>query len=536
MPQSSLPNQENKFHFVVSPAGTNRPLDKSARRFLVNGATKAKCRKKHEGPNHGQHSGFKKRTHSTKLGFSVGSWRVNNYGKQEGSSDSATGISLHHKHSNSGSATYLPEPDGLHLRVPSYLSYGAEPWAKALFNYYFHMMVMWRYPVKLRCFSDLFCPPYAEQEISYSLRDRSNFFTTLAAASSHLQMYRRELVFHPFSSQLSFPPINRFAYYRALGLETIRHDVCNYNHMYPEDKAALMWAICKMAQADLFCNDFAAAKIHLMAIARIVHHAGGWPEIEEHQKHMLFTVDVNTAGMLLERPLFPATFQQRSWDEFDLSSLPALCDCITRSTLASQFFGEKMNPAPRDPFLRSIITKLHHIIVFVEYLLSTGGSNSKPEYVECITYNVNAMDHEILSKICSSSESSPKSGSLIQEIRESCLISILCLNFTIVKPGSCHRGIKVAYFLMRSLSKIRKMAYDPNFRDLCLWMVCMGVCVTTCPTQRGYLLKLLGKLARSLHIPCWTDLVSILKGFFYIEYIHGPRLRSLFEKTHVCEC
>jgi hypothetical protein len=543
MSQSSLPNQENRFHFVVSHASSSHLLDKPARRFLVNGAAKAKCRK-HKGPRYGQDSGFERRRHSTKLGFSMNSWRVKkNDGKSQRHIDRGTEMTRYDKHSNSDTATsnksieyYLPEPDGLHLQVPSGPSYGAEPWATALFNYYLHMMVMWRYPVKFRCFSDLSCPAYAEQEASYTLRDRSNFFTTLAVASSHLQMYKRELGFDPFSSQLGLIPFDRSAYYRIVSLETIRHDVSNYNNMRSEDKAALIWAVCKMAQADLFCNDFDAAKIHLMAIARIIRHAGEWPRIEEYQKHMLFTVDVNTAAMFLENPLFPANFQQRSWDEFDLSSLPALCGRITSSTLASQFLEERMSSALGEPFFQIIIAQLHHIIVLLEYLTSIDGSQSKPEYVEWATYNINAMDHEILSKIASFSELPPRSGGLIRDVQESCLISILCLNFTIVKPASCHRGIKLAYFLMRGLSKVKKIAHDPRFSDLYLWMACMGACVTTCPTQRSYLLKLLGKLALSLRISCWTDLVCILKGFFYIEHIHGPRIRSLFEKTVICEC
>lgn len=542
MPQSSLPNQENKFHFVVSHTNASCPLDKSARRFLANGAMQAKYRN-HKGPRNGERSGLKERKYSTKISFSMSSWRVKiNGGKFQIPDAKVTEVPRYGERLSSENATatksskyyYLQELDGLCLQVPSDPSYGAEPWATELFNYYFHMLVMWRYPVKFRSFSDLFCPPYAEKEASYSLRNRSNFFTTLAVASSHLRMYRRELGFCPFSSQLSLPPVNRFAYYRAVSLETIRHDVCDYDNMHPEDKAALIWAICKMAQMDLFCNDFAAAKIHLMAIARIVHHAGGWPEIEEHQKHMLFTVDVNTAAMLLERPLFPEHFQQRSWDGFDPSSLPALCGSTAGSTLAFQFFEKGMNSALGGPLL-SILTQLRHVTEFLEYLMSAHTPESKPEYFEWITYNINTIDHKVLERIAFSSESMPGTGSSIEDIQESCLISILCLNFTIVKPASCHRGIKLAYFLMRSLSKIRNMAYDPNFKFLYLWMACMGVCVTTCPTQRSHLLKLLGELTQSLHISCWTELVRILKVFFYIEYIHGPRLRSLFEKTVVCE-
>lgn len=405
----SLHTVGDAFHFVASTAGSSRPLDKSSRRFLAERAARAKCRRD-ETPLKTEKGSAPKR-YSAKLGPYMSSWRLKTNGQNGQNSQKSpafvTELSLYDNHSNLEKATnnratihYRPECCGLGLQVLPNPDYGVEPWATDLLNYYLHMLVMWRYPTKFRSFSSLFCPPYAEQETSYSLQDRSNFFTTLAVASSHLQMYKRELGFEPFDIQLGLP-VNRYAYYSVASLEAIRHDVCNYSKMSSENKSALIWAICKLALADLFCNDFAAAKIHLAAIANIIRQAGGeWPNIEEYQKHMLFVVDVNTAAMFLEMPLFPAKFQRRSCALVDFT-LVSTCDQITNSTRARGFSEIALDLTLDMSFLQIIISRLHHTITVLEHLMGTGEYVSNPEYVEWVTYNINALDHKILTEIAS---------------------------------------------------------------------------------------------------------------------------------------
>lgn len=497
-------SQEDRFHFVTYP-GRSRPLDKLARQFLVANTEAIKGKSQKHFLN-GEHVPTRK--HAVKIGSHMSSWRIkkNNTSRQS-SRDKITGMPkddcFEYATQSIISPSLYPTIPGLSHQIPSALT-------TRLLEWFSHMLVMWRYPVHFRSFSDIPCA--SQYLIKDRFFDQANLFTTLAAAHSHLQMYKRELGFEPFYG--IFSGLHSAAYYRGISLRTIRHDVGNLPRT---DRASLIWAICKIALADLFSNDFDTAKIHLTAIAKLVTQnteGDTWSKMESYQKHILFLVDLNTAAMFLEKPLFSASLQQHFHFSFSL----ALSFCVGGVTLARRFSDEKIGLD--DPFLQNIIVQLRRIIALLEYLM-LNRNQSSVDYLQWLTYNINAIDHRILTRISSSS---------LSNVQEACLISILCLNFTIVKPSSCRRGNTLAYHLLQSLSRIDGLTdLEPGCNNLYLWMVCMGLCVTSCPIHEGYLSTILRQHSLLLSLSDWVDVVHILKGFFYIEHIHGQRLHHWFK-------
>lgn len=71
-------------------------------------------------------------------------------------------------------------------------------------------------------------------------------------------------------------------------------------------------------------------------------------------------------------------------------------------------------------------------------------------------------------------------------------------------------------------------------RDLLLWQLFMGAaCSLTLPSERAFFVSELANAARLQGIHSWQEARSILLGFFYVDRIHLPMLRQIWDECHL---
>ncbi|CAI7587203.1 unnamed protein product [Penicillium glandicola] len=71
-------------------------------------------------------------------------------------------------------------------------------------------------------------------------------------------------------------------------------------------------------------------------------------------------------------------------------------------------------------------------------------------------------------------------------------------------------------------------------RDLLLWLLFMGAaCSLTLPSERAFFVSELANAARLQGIHSWQEARAILLGFFYVDRIHLPMLRQVWDESHL---
>jgi hypothetical protein len=70
-------------------------------------------------------------------------------------------------------------------------------------------------------------------------------------------------------------------------------------------------------------------------------------------------------------------------------------------------------------------------------------------------------------------------------------------------------------------------------RDLLLWQLFMGAaCSLTLPSERAFFVSELANAARLQGLHSWQEARAILLGFFYVDRIHLPMLRQIWDECH----
>ncbi|KAJ5834522.1 hypothetical protein N7447_000548 [Penicillium robsamsonii] len=71
-------------------------------------------------------------------------------------------------------------------------------------------------------------------------------------------------------------------------------------------------------------------------------------------------------------------------------------------------------------------------------------------------------------------------------------------------------------------------------RDLLIWQLFMGAaCSLTLPSERAFFVAELGNAARLQGLQSWQEVRAILLGFFYVDRIHLPMLRQIWDECHL---
>ncbi|KAJ5184855.1 Protein of unknown function DUF3468 [Penicillium cf. griseofulvum] len=71
-------------------------------------------------------------------------------------------------------------------------------------------------------------------------------------------------------------------------------------------------------------------------------------------------------------------------------------------------------------------------------------------------------------------------------------------------------------------------------RDLLLWQLFMGAaCSLTLPSERAFFVSEMANAARLQGIRSWQEARAILLGFFYVDRIHLPMLRQIWDECHL---
>lgn len=71
-------------------------------------------------------------------------------------------------------------------------------------------------------------------------------------------------------------------------------------------------------------------------------------------------------------------------------------------------------------------------------------------------------------------------------------------------------------------------------RDLLLWQLFLGAaCSATLPSERAFFVSELATAARLQGITSWQEARAILQGFFYVDRIHLPMLRQIWDETRL---
>jgi hypothetical protein len=280
---SSTSEECDTFHFVTCETGSPRALDKSARRYLVKSKGVPSKKDRNLRRDESRSSCGTDSPHAKSLGSFTGSWRLKKLQKKNTEENRSSKRSSAESRMQDDLTAAMTTPHSsvtnddisfcavsLQPRIVSTDPFGCfavkvTPHVLALLRYFAHLVDTWRYPADFRTRFD--SPVLSEpcSDLQNCFHNESNSLTTLAVASIHLEMYKREFNSCRADSKIAVSKTWSL-YLHMKSVEAVRLDMLRRD---PSHDPIWVSTVCKLALVDLFWNHFSAARLHLAAIAKV---------------------------------------------------------------------------------------------------------------------------------------------------------------------------------------------------------------------------------------------------------------------------
>ncbi|KAJ5748601.1 uncharacterized protein N7511_010297 [Penicillium nucicola] len=332
-------------------------------------------------------------------------------------------------------------------------------------------------------------------------RDPAILHATICMATSNTAMQAGELPIRDPNQKRSQLVIDTF-HHRG---ETIRLVNEGLSDPVKASSDVLIAAVSTLLTIEIASGNPDYLKIHLAGLRQMIALRKNFDEVPSDVRFQISWTDIRVACMAHAKPIFP--FQRAS---SPLLKIPGI-------------FGEAMP---------QIIYDLLELSWYAEWIKGKTGYREFNEETEDY-FNTEVLYVEYMLHTDRYTPTGQVKG---DNSIEGCT-RLACLLFHNSAIWSFYPMVaqllpKPILALRAALAATIPMGLFALCRDLLIWQLVMGaVCSATLPAERAFFVSELAAAARLQGISTWQEARALLLGFFYVDRVHLPMLRQVWDEV-----
>jgi hypothetical protein len=361
-------------------------------------------------------------------------------------------------------------------------------------------------------------------ELQKFLSDGGEMFAILAMSSSHQESLRRATG----TPDWQLAPRERTSlYYKIKTIQTIQKNLTAAPH---DIQQSVIRAMSRLSYAESVSGNFQAQLVHQRAMYRLIDMRGGLDTIDEPWPESIIMTDIKSSIVMLGQPYFALT-----WSPPDLPRETAR-KIIPRSNAELMSLGIRLfDPSlPSSTVFHPAVNAIFHDLRQVVHMAEYAGSHiNSMEWSELkwMTVKTLAVEHRLLSlaydPVLQSETPDPRIQSCVR------IATIIYTNITLLN----NIPIEILRYLVPQLkyafSQTDLNAFWAPFADILLWVLCIGAHLAETTPDEEWFLEHMTRTAEFLLIREWTEVSSLLRGFFYLKRMHEAPLERMWRKVQM---
>ncbi|CAG7924640.1 unnamed protein product [Penicillium olsonii] len=269
-------------------------------------------------------------------------------------------------------------------------------------------------------------------------------------------------------------------------------------------------------------------KIHLAGLRQMIALRKGFDDVPSDVRFQISWTDIRVACMAHAKPIFPFVRCNRPPQ---LSIIPPNDDVALLST---RLFPLLKIPGIFGEPMQQIVYDLLELSWYAEWIKgNTGYREFSDETEDYFNSEVLQVEYQLHSDRYTSTGQVKGDNSI-----EGCtrLALLLFHNSAIWNfyPMVAQLLPKPILALRAALEATIPSGLFALCRDLLFWQLFLGAaCSATLPSERVFFVSELATAARLQGITSWQEARVVLQGFFYVDRIHLPMLRQIWDESRV---
>lgn len=241
-----------------------------------------------------------------------------------------------------------------------------------------------------------------------------------------------------------------------------------------------------------------------------------------------YRTDIRVACMAMTRPIFPFA---RSTRPMGFSLMPPNDDV---ALLATRLLPLIKIPGIFSDAFAKIIYDLLELSWYAEWIKgSTGYKGFSEETEDYFNFEVLSVEYSLHSDRYTPSGQAKGDNS----IEGCCRLACLCFHNSAIwnfYPMIAPLLPKPILALRTALEATIPSGVFALCRDLLIWVLFIGAaCSQIMPPERTYFVSELAVACRLHGVTSWQEARSILLGFFYVDRVHLPMLRQIWQEVQL---
>ncbi|KAJ5919790.1 hypothetical protein N7454_009625 [Penicillium verhagenii] len=357
-------------------------------------------------------------------------------------------------------------------------------------------------------------------------RDPAILHATICMSTSNAAMQRGELpLMDPDANVMRPPLVVDTMHHRG---ETIR--LVNEGLSDPVKAASdeLIAAVSTLLTIEIASGNADYMKIHLAGLRQMIGLRKNFADVPSDIRFQISWTDIRVACMRMERPIFPFV---RSTRPAGFTLLPPTDDAALIATRlvplieVSGIFSESF---------AQIIYDLLELCWYAEWVKGNNGYKEfSDETEDYFNFEVLSVEYSLhLDRWLPTGEAKGDNS-----IEGCCRLACLCFHnsaiwsfYPMIAPL-----LPMPILCLRSaLEATISSGLFALCRDLLIWLLFIGAsCSQVMPAERNYFVTELAAATRLHGVTSWQECRTILLGFFYVDRVHLPMLRQIWQEVRV---
>ncbi|KAJ5131053.1 uncharacterized protein N7515_007092 [Penicillium bovifimosum] len=355
-------------------------------------------------------------------------------------------------------------------------------------------------------------------------RDPAILHATICMASSNDAMHAGELPIRDPNQKRSQLVIDTF-HHRG---ETIRLVNEGLSDPVKASSDALIAAVSTLLTIEIASGNPDYLKIHLAGLRQMIALRENFDDVPSDIRFQISWTDIRVACMALARPIFPFIRYTRPVR----FSLVAPNDDV--ALLATRLLPLLKIPGLFSGPMQQIVYDLLELSWYAEWIKGTTGYKEFNEETEDY-FNTEVLHVEYQLHSDRYTATGQVKGD--DTIEGSTRLALLLFHNSAI----WNFYPMVAQLLPKPIQALR-IALEATIPtglfglcgDLLLWQLFMGAaCSLLLPSERAFFISELAKAAQMQGISSWQDMRAVLLGFFYVDRIHLPMLRQVWDECQL---
>ncbi|KAJ5750461.1 hypothetical protein N7533_007489 [Penicillium manginii] len=355
-------------------------------------------------------------------------------------------------------------------------------------------------------------------------RDPAVLHATICVATSNAAMQRGELPVRDPNQTRSALVVDTF-HHRG---ETIRLVNEGLSDPVKASSDELIAAVSALLTIEIASGNPDYLKIHLAGLRQMIGLRKNFADVPPDVRFQISWTDIRVACMAMTRPIFPFV---RSIRPMGLTLAPPNDDI---ALLATRLLPLIKIPGIFSDLFAKIIYDLLELTWYAEWIKGTTGYKDFNEETEdYFNFEVVYVEYALHSDRYTPTGQAKGDNSIEGCVRLACL----CFHNSAIwnfYPMIAPLLPKPITALRAALEATIPSGVFALCRDLLIWLLFVGAaCSQVMPLERTFFVSELATACRLHGVTSWQEARSILLGFFYVDRVHLPMLRQIWQEVQL---